>query len=168
MTSVRTAIAVIVVAAGYATARGQEMRAGGSGILKPDLGGVAGTCNVCGMEVYERMLTRMDIVIDDSVYHACGFGCAAALMKGKNVGAVRVVDFAAGEMANARESYFVVASNVVPARAMLPELSFRHKGDAEAFVKVHGGRVLDFTEMADLGGRIHSERMNKEIPPARR
>lgn len=167
MTSVRIAIALIVVAAGYAAARGQEVQGGAGGILKPDLGGVAGTCKICGMDVYEEMLTRMDIASDDSVYRACGFGCAAVLMQGREVRSIRVVDFVTGSMTGAGESYFVVASNVVPARAMLPVLSFRNKGDAVSFVKVHGGRILEFTEMADLGARIHSERMNREIPPAR-
>ncbi len=161
MRTMRGGTLLIALAAVYAIAGGQETRGGATGMLRPELGGVSGACDVCGMDVYEKMLTRVEIAIDDSVHHACGFGCAAILMRGRSVDAVRIVDFPTGAVAGARQSYFVIASNAVPARAMVPALAFRDKSDAEAFVKIHGGRILDFVEMADLGAKIHAERMKR-------
>ena len=44
-------------------------------------------------DVFEKMMTSVEILVDDTVYHACGIGGATAIMEGKNVKDVKVVDF---------------------------------------------------------------------------
>ncbi len=130
-------------------------------LLKPDLGKKFGVCGACGMEVFEKMMTRVEILIDDSTYHACGIGCALTIMEGKNAKSVKVVDFKTFKLIDAKNSYFVVGSVISPVRAMLPEFSFANGGDANDFVKLYGGRVLDYNSMIDLAKRIKEEKTKK-------
>jgi len=133
----------------------------GSETLKPNLGKKLGVCNVCGMEVFEKMMTRVEILIDDSIYHACGIGCALTLMEGKNVKSVKVIDFKTFKLVDAKNSYFVVGSVILPARAMLLEFSFAKRSDANDFVKLYGGQVLDYNGMIELARKVKEERMKK-------
>ncbi|CUT03213.1 nitrous oxide reductase accessory protein NosL [Candidatus Chrysopegis kryptomonas] len=127
-------------------------------ILKPDLGKKLGTCSVCGMDVFEKMMTRVEIEVADTVYHACGIGCATAIMEGKNVKDVKVVDFKTFKLVDAKKSWFVVGSVISPVRAMLPEFSFASKKEADEFAKIYGGKVLDYQSMFDLAKKIREER----------
>lgn len=130
-------------------------------ILKPELGKKLGVCSACGMEVFEKMMTRVEISVDDSIYHACGIGCALAIMEGKNVKLVKVIDFKTFKLIDAKDSYFVVGSVISPVRAMLPEFSFAKKDDANNFVKIYGGQVLNYDSMVELAGKVKEERMKK-------
>jgi len=132
-----------------------------SELLKPDLGKKLGICGVCGMEVFEKMITRVEISVDDSIYHACGIGCALAITEGKDVKSVKVIDFKTLKLIDAKGSYFVVGSVISPVRAMLPEFSFAKKSDADDFVKLYGGRVLDYNGMVELARKVKKERTEK-------
>lgn len=161
MRKINCAFVLVLFAAAVAIAQEHNMQGAAGDMLKPELGTKIGSCRVCGMDVYGKMLTRVEITVDDSVYHACGLGCAVTIMRDKNVHAIKVVDFSTGKLVNAKESHYVIDSNLVPARAMLPEFAFQNRSDAEAFVKIHSGRILDYDEMVDLAAKIHAERMNK-------
>ncbi len=130
-------------------------------LLKPDLGRKLGVCSVCGMEVFEKMMTRVEISVDDTVYHACGIGCATAIMEGKNVKGIKVIDFKTFKLVDAKKSWFVVGSVISPVRAMLPEFSFKNKNEADEFSKIYGGRVLDYQTMFDLAKKIREERKKR-------
>jgi hypothetical protein len=52
-------------------------------ILKPELGKKLGVCSACGMEVFEKMMTRVEISVDDSIYHVCGIRCALTINGGE-------------------------------------------------------------------------------------
>lgn len=121
-------------------------------ILKPDLGKKLGICSVCGMEVFEKMMTRVEISVDTSVYHACGIGCASVIIgeHERNVKDVKVIDFKTFKLIDAKKAWFVVGGVILPVRAMLPEFSFSSKKEADNFVKVYGGHVLKYEEMIEL------------------
>ncbi len=125
-------------------------------MLKPDLGKRIGICNVCGMEVFEKMMTRVEVSIDTLVYHACGIGCATAIIDEhrQNVKDVKVIDFKTFKLIDAKKASFVVGSVISPVRAMLPEFSFLNKKDADDFVKIYGGRILKYEEMTDIARKI--------------
>ncbi len=125
-------------------------------MLKPDLGKKIGICSVCGMEVFEKMMTRVEILVDTTVYHACGIGCATTIIDehNQNVKDVKVIDFKTFKLVDARKASFVVGSVISPVRAMLPEFSFLKKKDAEDFVKIYGGRILKYEEMSELARKI--------------
>ncbi|MFN3135207.1 MAG: nitrous oxide reductase accessory protein NosL [Candidatus Kryptonium sp.] len=129
--------------------------------LKPDFGRKIGVCSVCNMDVFEKMMTRVEILVDDTVYHACGIGCATAIMNGKNVKDVKVVDFKTFKLIDAKDAWFVTGSVVLPARAMLPEFSFSSKKEAESFLKLYGGYIFNYQEMLDLAKKIRKEREKK-------
>ncbi len=127
-------------------------------LLRPDLGKKVGVCEVCGMDVFEKMMTRVEILIDDTVYHACGISCATAIMEGKQVKDIKVIDFKTFKQVDARKSWFVTGSVVLPARAMLPVFSFSSKKSADEFVKVYGGHVLDYQQMLKIAKSIREKR----------
>ncbi len=126
--------------------------------LKPEFGRKIGVCSICNMDVFEKMMTRVEILADDTVYHACGIGCASAIMEGKNVKDVKVVDFKNLKLIDAKKAWFVTGSVVLPARAMLPEFSFSSKEDAEKFSKLYGGYVFDYQGMLNVAKKIREER----------
>ncbi len=134
-----------------------------SAILKPDLGKKLGECPICGMDVYEKMLTRVDLIADDgSVTYACALGCATALMDRHVYREVRVMDYFTGDMVNIKDVTFVVGSNVVPAHAMLPAFAFVSSQNAAYFVKQHGGKLLHSDEMLQKAREIRMERMSEK------
>jgi hypothetical protein len=138
-----------------------------SDVLRPDLGRKLSACPVCGMDVFERMLSRVDLAEGDSVLHACALGCASVLIKqDKNV-KVEVYDYETGTMTPAFEAYFIFGSRVVPARAMLPALSFSTKEVAERFQRLHGGSIYRGAPAFELAAQIRAERMNGKIDPAK-
>jgi nitrous oxide reductase accessory protein NosL len=125
-------------------------------MLKPDLSKKIGICSVCGMEVFEKMMTRVEILVDTAVYHACGIGCATVIIDEHNtdIKDIKVIDFKTFKLVNARKVLFVIGSVITPVRAMLPEFSFSKKKDAEDFVKIYGGRILNYEEMTKLAREI--------------
>lgn len=87
-------------------------------MLKPDLGKKIGICNVCGMEVFEKMMTRVEILVDTTVYHACGIGCATEIIDehSQDVKDVKAINFKTLKLVDARKSSFVVGSVISPVR----------------------------------------------------
>ncbi|MEN3038521.1 MAG: nitrous oxide reductase accessory protein NosL [Candidatus Kryptonium sp.] len=131
-------------------------------ILKSDLGKNLGICLACNMEVFEKMMTRTEIFMDDTVYHACGLGCAATIMQGKTVKEIKSVDFKTFKLIDAKKAWFVVGSVIIPVRAMLPAFSFSSKDDAENFAKIYGGRLFDYKGMIDFVKKISEERKKRK------
>ncbi len=153
----RTLLTLVIVLAVFSLGISQSA----SAILKPDLGKKLGQCPVCGMDVYEKMLTRVDLISDDgTVTHACALGCATALMDKHVYREVKVMDFYTGNMVNIKDVVFVVGSNVVPAHAMLPAFAFLSSQNAKYFVNKHGGKILSSDEMLKKAREIRMERMS--------
>jgi|GEM_PF-597104 len=136
-----------------------------SDILLPDLGHRIGTCPVCGMDVYEKMLTRVDIKTSDSVYHACALGCASAFVKDHPDAAVEVYDAETGYFGlNGLEAFYLFGSRIIPVRAMLPELSFGNKYSAEHYQKIYGGTILFGKDAFETALQIRRERTSVKAP----
>jgi len=127
-------------------------------MLKPELGQKLGVCSVCNMDVFEKMMTRVEISVDDTIYHACGIGCATAIMEGKNVKDIKVIDFKTFRLIDAKKAWFVTGSVILPARAMLPEFSFSSESEAKSFVRIYGGYVFDYPGLVSLAKKIREER----------
>lgn len=131
-----------------------------SDILRPDMGMKLGVCPVCGMDITERMFTRVTLFAGDTAAYACGLGCAAALMLERQWDSIRVVDFDSLKTVPALGACYLFGSRIVPARAMLPVLSFASRESALRFQQRHGGTVLWGKEAFDAASRIRRERMN--------
>lgn len=132
-----------------------------SDILKPDLGNKLGACSICGMDVYEKMITRVDLMEGDSTDYACGLGCASALMQKKQYFRVYVYDYKKTTMIP-MDAFYVFGSRITPVQAMLPVFSFSTKESAEEFQKLNGGKILYGKEAFDLADKIRKERMSRK------
>ncbi len=129
-------------------------------VLKPDLGDKIGSCPICGMDVYEKMWTRIELSLDGGpVTHACAVGCATALMDKTKYTSVKVKDFYTGDLIEMNDASFVVGSNILPAYAMMPTFSFRSSENAEFFIGHYGGTYLTGLEMIKTATAIRMERM---------
>jgi nitrous oxide reductase accessory protein NosL len=127
-------------------------------VLRPNLGEKVGTCDACGMEVFDRMLTKVAITADGETFYACGMGCAFGMAEGKQVTSMKVVDFTTVSMVEAEDAFFVTGTLLVPVRAMMPLFVFATIDDAEAFVEKYGGTIHDYGGMKELAVRIREER----------
>ena len=127
-------------------------------VLRPHLGEKVGTCNACGMDVFEKMLTKVEITADDDTLYACGIGCAFGMTEGKDVTSMKVVNFTNVSMIEAQEAYYVTGSRLTPVRAMMPVFVFGSDKDAEEFVNKYGGTIYDYIQFKELTMRIRGER----------
>ncbi len=127
-------------------------------LLRPDLGERVGTCDACGMDVFNKMLTKVEITADDDTFYACGMGCAFGMTEGKDVTSMKVVNFTNVSMIEAESAYYVTGSLLVPVRAMMPLFVFGSNNDAKAFVDTYGGTVHDYGQLKELAKRIREER----------
>lgn len=135
-----------------------------SDILKPNMGEKIGECSICGMDVFEKMLTRVEIVLPDTTVYACALGCASAIMEKHPPKKYRafVYDCESGKPIVAQDAYFVFGSRLTPVRAMLPSLAFLLEKDAERFQKIYGGTILTGTESIETAAKIRQERMREK------
>jgi nitrous oxide reductase accessory protein NosL len=126
--------------------------------LRPDLGERVGTCNACGMEVFDKMLTKVEITTDGETIYACGLGCAFRMTEGKQVISMKVIEFPTVSMIEAKDAFFVTGSVLTPVRAMMPVFVFGSYDDAEVFAGKYGGKIHDYVQLQDLSERIREER----------
>ncbi len=126
--------------------------------LRPDLGEKVGTCNACGMDVFDKMLTKVEITTDNETFYACGMGCAFGMTEGKTFTSMKVVDFPTVSMIEADGSYFVIGSRLTPVRAMIPVFAFGSDKDAEAFVNTYGGMVYGYEQFKEFAKRVREKR----------
>ncbi len=126
--------------------------------LRPDLGDKLGTCDACGMDVFERMLTRVEITTDDETFYACGMGCAFGMTKEREGTSMKVVDFTTMSLIKAEHALYVTGSLLSPVRAMMPVFAFGSNDDAEAFVNKYGGTVHRYVPFKELVLTIRKER----------
>lgn len=110
------------------------------------------------MDVFERMLTKVEVVTADSILYACGLGCAAALSEGKSPSSTKVVNFTTLTMVDMESAWYVTGSIIAPVRAMMPVFVFANKKDAEAFAGKYSGQVRDSRGMSALVEKIREER----------
>jgi nitrous oxide reductase accessory protein NosL len=127
-------------------------------MLRPDLGERVGTCDACGMEVFDKMLTKVEITADGETFFACGMGCAFAMTEGKRDVSMKVVDFNTVSTIDATNAYYVTGSLLTPVRAMMPLFVFATEDEAGSFVEKYGGIVHDYVRLKQLATRIREER----------
>jgi nitrous oxide reductase accessory protein NosL len=130
----------------------------GQDALRPDLGEKVGTCDACGMEVFDKMLTKVEITADDNTFFACGMGCAFGMTEGKTVASMKVVDFNTVTQIDAEKAFYVTGSIIIPVRAMMPVFVFGSRDEAGLFVEKYGGTIHEFDQLRELAIKIREER----------
>jgi len=151
--SIIFAILLVAVSAQFLIAQNK------SDILKPELGSKIGECPICGMDVFENMLTRTDLIHGGTIKHACSLGCASEMNKEFQYDTILVHDCETMRMVPAMNAYFVFGSRLIPARAMMAAVPFASKQSAEQFQRLHGGTVLVGKEAFETAAAIVRERM---------
>ena len=111
------------------------------------------------MDVFEKMLTRVDLINKDGTTYACGLGCASALMNENQYDKILVINCSNYKQIPAMQAHYLFGSRIIPAKAMLPVLSFGKKADAENFQKLHGGTIHIGKTAFDTAAKIREERM---------
>ena len=157
MQSLSTIIIILLMMFGTNSLRAQHV----SDVLKPDLGAKIGVCPACGMDVSEKMLTRVDLILGDTTVHACALGCASALIAQHRYDQILVVDCDSVQMTRAMEASYLFGSRILPSRSMLPELSFAGNEAALRFQKLFGGTIYRGKDAFDVAAKIRQERMSE-------
>jgi nitrous oxide reductase accessory protein NosL len=147
------AILLVVVSAQFLIAQNK------SDILKPGFGSKIGECPICGMDVFENMLTRTDLIRGDTIKHACALGCASEMSRESHYDTILVHDCESMRMVPAMNAYFIFGSRLIPARAMMAAIPFASKHSAEQFQQLHGGTILVGKDALVTAAAIVQERM---------
>jgi hypothetical protein len=108
-------------------------------------------CDNCRMRVRDDSPYRMKVVLADGAEKVeCGLYCVSmeAERAGGLSGVKRVIayDYLTGEELDATGAAWVVDSDVRPMMSDVSRVAFKDLSSAGAFVKQHGGRVVDFAE----------------------
>jgi len=100
------------------------------------------------------------ILKDGKKKQYCSIRCLVAdwpILKDK-IKKILVVDAKRGELINAKSAYYVVGSKVKGTMSMVSKIAFAKEGDAKAFQKEFGGKIVDF----DTAFKMASNSFNKD------
>jgi len=118
-------------------------------------------CSVCGMNLKMFYKTSHAVVLKDGKKKQyCSIRCLVAdwpILKDK-IKKILVVDAKRGELINAKSAYYVVGSKVKGTMSMVSKIAFAKEGDAKAFQKEFGGKIVDF----DTAFKMASNSFNKD------
>lgn len=106
------------------------------------------SCESCGMDRkaygYSRMLTRF---ADGSQVATCSLNCMVVELeehKGLQVEVILVADRDTRELIDARQAFWVMGGDKRGVMTMRPKWAFAGKVAADAFLKAHGGALIDW------------------------
>lgn len=107
-------------------------------------------CEECGMDRKAYGFSRMLIVFGDaSEIGTCSVHCAAAALgkaTGKTPKSILAADRDRTELVDAEKATWVMGGKKRGVMTAVPKWAFAEKGDAEAFVKAYGGKIVSWDE----------------------
>ncbi|MEW5745480.1 MAG: nitrous oxide reductase accessory protein NosL [Nitrospirota bacterium] len=110
----------------------------------------AQACKYCGMDREKFSHSRMLIDYDDGVsVGTCSIHCAAvdlSLTIDKTPKMTGVGDFATKRLVDAEKAYWVLGGSKPGVMTKRAKWAFGQKGDAEAFMKENGGKLVTYDE----------------------
>jgi nitrous oxide reductase accessory protein NosL len=125
-------------------------------------------CAQCGMDRTMHAESRMLITYADGTgAGVCSIRCAMADIRKHGDGRVeslRVADYAGKQLIDARTAVWVIGGNIPGGMNVPPKWAFAKTEDAEAFMKVNGGRPATYAQAA--GTAIPETSAKTEIPMA--
>ncbi|MGD9488013.1 MAG: nitrous oxide reductase accessory protein NosL [Calditrichaceae bacterium] len=125
-----------------------------SRVFYPEPGEKIGVCYHCEQPVYEKQLSRLEIITDKGIVNACGLKCAKIKMDGGNLSNIRVINFTTGFPFGMEKAWFVINSNVLLNAGKMPVLAFKEKMIAEEFIKIHRGKLLTSVEIIEFMKKV--------------
>lgn len=112
------------------------------------------SCKVCGMDRSMFAQSRMLIVYSDGEsVGTCSLHCVATQLKenpGKKVRSLLVGDCKSRMLIDAETAVWVIGGEKSGVMTELPKWAFAKKDDADAFIKVNGGKIAGFDEAMSL------------------
>ncbi len=104
-------------------------------------------CPQCGMNLPMFYKTNHVAEVDGKVKQYCSLHCLVEdkEINHKDLKNIKVVDVTTLKFIPVEKATYVVGSNVKGTMSMVSKYAFGTKEAAEAFAKVHGGKVTDFT-----------------------
>jgi copper chaperone NosL len=120
------------------------------------LGGIEApkSCKQCGMDRTMFAQSRMIVnYADGTSAGTCSLHCAAANAKGnsgRKIKSLQVADCRTRSLMDAKQAVWVIGGKKRGVMTALPKWAFARKDDAEAFVKMNGGKIASFGEAMAL------------------
>jgi len=105
-------------------------------------------CPVCGMNL--KRFYKTSYAYHDQQF--CSLRCLAVDMQDNNMSLedIKVVDAKTEKLIPATTAWYVVGSKIKGTMTKVSKLAFATKTNAEAFVKIYGGKVVDFKKALAL------------------
>jgi len=106
-------------------------------------------CAVCGMWIDQYERTRHVIALrDGNTAYFCSAACAVRYVKdnGQKVETIRTADFITEQLVEAEKAFYLQGSDVPGVMSYVSTIAFATRKDAEEFQKMHGGRIIAFTQ----------------------
>jgi nitrous oxide reductase accessory protein NosL len=102
-------------------------------------------CDLCAMDLHKYRLTKYILTLENRTQkHTCSLHCAAIVINNNHVIQIEVADYETGDMIGAKDSYYVVKSDIKGVMSLTSKLAFAHKAQAENFIVHHGGTLTTF------------------------
>ncbi len=103
-------------------------------------------CPECGMTLPMFYKTNHAATVDGKVKQYCSIHCVVEdTQKGSKLTDIKVVDVTSLKFIPVEKASYVVGSAKKGTMTMVSKYAFANKADAEAFAKVNGGKVVDYS-----------------------
>ncbi|MGD8252105.1 MAG: nitrous oxide reductase accessory protein NosL [Desulfobacterales bacterium] len=106
------------------------------------------SCPLCSMDRNQFAHSRVMVYYeDDSAFGACSIHCAAidmAAKMGLTPERIDVADVATRQLIDADGAYWVLGGDLPGVMTRRAKWAFADSGSAEAFIRKHGGEMVDF------------------------
>ncbi len=123
-------------------------------------------CVHCGMDRTKFGHSRMIVTYTDgSSAGTCSLNCVVTDMaknKGKAVKSFQVADYNSRKLIDAKTAAWVIGGNKRGVMTPVAKWAFADKNDADAFIKVDGGKPATFDEALKAAEKEHADRASKK------
>lgn len=111
-------------------------------------------CDLCAMDLQKYRLTKYILTLENQErIYTCSIHCAAIVINKNNVKKIEVSDYETGKTIDARNSFYVVKSDIKGVMSKTSKLAFADKSCAEKFIADHGGTLTDFDEALKIANQ---------------
>jgi len=107
-------------------------------------------CRLCGMWIDQYMHTRHVLTTTDGTKVSfCSFTCVSRYMKkhGAEVKQLQAADYLSAELVDAEAAFYLLGSDAPPVMSYTSIIAFASIEAAESFQKLHGGKIMTFSEV---------------------
>lgn len=125
------------------------------------------SCKHCGMDRTKFAHSRMVVTYSDGIIGTCSINCVVTEMKeseGKEVKSFQVADYNTKKLINAKTAAWVIGGSKKGVMTPVAKWAFADKKDADAFIKVNGGKPASFDEALKMVEKEHADKAHNRKP----